>query len=166
VDPVENTSWLFYHIKNFLNSKHEEPLNVESVILEYMICLNLLEIYHFLSVFFIFIIFLSKIILVYYDIYFLSFLQNVKAYLRRATAREMLGYYKEAIEGKLHPYTLFYFLNWNFFFFVSSIGTLTRALIDTHYMIKPYKAIVLYLFSIIGPPLAFNGLYSIRVHPS
>lgn len=25
--------------------------------------------------------------------------QNVKAYLRRGTAREMLGYYKEAIEG-------------------------------------------------------------------
>lgn len=27
-------------------------------------------------------------------------LQNVKAYLRRAAAREMLGYYKQAIEGK------------------------------------------------------------------
>lgn len=25
--------------------------------------------------------------------------QNVKAYLRRGTAREMLGYYKEATEG-------------------------------------------------------------------
>jgi hypothetical protein len=26
--------------------------------------------------------------------------QIVKAYLRRGTAREMLGYYKEAVEGK------------------------------------------------------------------
>ena len=30
--------------------------------------------------------------------YYIS--QNVKAYLRRGTAREMLGYYKEAIEGE------------------------------------------------------------------
>ncbi|GAB4860974.1 hypothetical protein Ancab_036134 [Ancistrocladus abbreviatus] len=29
---------------------------------------------------------------------FFTFLKNVKAYLRRGTAREMLGYYKEAIE--------------------------------------------------------------------
>ena len=27
-------------------------------------------------------------------------LQNVKAYLRRGTAREMLGYFKEATEGE------------------------------------------------------------------
>lgn len=27
-------------------------------------------------------------------------LQNVKAYFRRGTAREMLGYYTEAIEGE------------------------------------------------------------------
>lgn len=26
-------------------------------------------------------------------------IQNVKSYLRRGTAREMLGYYKEALEG-------------------------------------------------------------------
>ncbi|PWA74584.1 translocon at the outer membrane of chloroplasts 64 [Artemisia annua] len=32
---------------------------------------------------------------------FFVVLQNVKAYLRRGTAREMLGYYKEAIEGVL-----------------------------------------------------------------
>lgn len=31
---------------------------------------------------------------------FLAFLQNVKSYLRRGTAREMLGYYKEAMEGE------------------------------------------------------------------
>ncbi|KAG4134408.1 hypothetical protein ERO13_D08G154580v2 [Gossypium hirsutum] len=31
--------------------------------------------------------------------------KNVKAYLRRGTAREMLGYYKEAIEGVLILYT-------------------------------------------------------------
>lgn len=36
-----------------------------------------------------------------FDICILPFLlQNVKAYLRRATAREMLGYYKEAIDGE------------------------------------------------------------------
>lgn len=29
-----------------------------------------------------------------------STVQNVKAYLRRGTAREMLGYYKDAIEGE------------------------------------------------------------------
>ena len=32
-------------------------------------------------------------------IVFFVVLQNVKAYLRRGTAREMLGFYKEAIEG-------------------------------------------------------------------
>lgn len=31
--------------------------------------------------------------------FILDFEQNVKAYLRRGTAREMLGYYKEAIDG-------------------------------------------------------------------
>lgn len=32
---------------------------------------------------------------------YLCFTQNVKAYFRRGTAREMLGYYKEAIDGKI-----------------------------------------------------------------
>jgi len=35
--------------------------------------------------------------------------QNVKAYLRRGTAREMLGYYKDAIEGEsIHHITSFF----------------------------------------------------------
>ena len=35
---------------------------------------------------------------------YLCFTQNVKAYFRRGTAREMLGYYKDAIDGKIfHP---------------------------------------------------------------
>lgn len=32
----------------------------------------------------------------------LFWLQSVKAYLRRGTAREFLGYYKEANDGKKH----------------------------------------------------------------
>lgn len=34
-------------------------------------------------------------------------IQNVKSYLRRGTAREMLGYYKEAIDGLYLDLSLF-----------------------------------------------------------
>lgn len=37
----------------------------------------------------------------------LLFVQNVKAYLRRGTARESLLHYKEAAEGKNPDFTLF-----------------------------------------------------------
>ena len=35
-----------------------------------------------------------------------SSVQNVKAYLRRGTAREMVGYYKDAIDGESVHYSL------------------------------------------------------------
>lgn len=36
-----------------------------------------------------------------YILAYFMFVQNVKAYFRRGTAREVLGYYKEAIEGQI-----------------------------------------------------------------
>lgn len=45
---------------------------------------------------------------------FLACLQNVKAYLRRGTAREMLGYYKEAMDGES-----IYWLFWKMLFDIS-----------------------------------------------
>lgn len=51
-------------------------------------------------------------------------LQSIKSYLRRGTAREMLGYYKEAIEGQLLSEYPFYPANFltpcfkDFFIFI------------------------------------------------
>lgn len=49
-----------------------------------------------------------------YYLFIISITQNVKAYFRRGTSREMLGYYKEAIEGKIFSFGHFIFASYYF----------------------------------------------------